>query len=818
MFFYDSTLQLYINDTPLLVSEKVLKAAKKTGISVTWNDNGYVNAVSYRIAKELCQELGSVLLSVREFMGLVKRQPQVASNRFAEWLDSTYTASPGGCGMLDAHGQLVPLAQARPAWFSLDNINIDGLPTRVSESPGTDLWKIWTIGHHGFTSAAVRSFVTSSGTCSLDLGIPTFAQHKNLMIRECYRTKPMSDQTPLDSLWPRYLSKTLGRNDAEIGQFLLSIDLESLIPDAEGDQDNFMVERDRERLADLVGKKRLLLGDYGGLRLIDLDTICKALSTLEMENTTYVTGHLNPDADSIVSSVFEATRRGLLYPHKGCVAWAERLPPVVEHILGPRISAYLKMTPKFEPYHEVILVDCHHLAGGHQYQVRSIIDHHIIGTEFPYYVALSQEVSWSSTLQVYIKILGSGFDLDARSARILLEATEIESEPSLMQAMSRIDQMAIHRLRTIAQQCTSYQDLMKLLVDGNAQNDPFLEDYKETSYGFAVIKSQKFASYQDRALRNNIEKHLPLTVVKQVIYTDHGFESSLCERISLYFNDNFYDKGFRDAIKDVTLAACDAFHGPQQVSRNGSTIMITGVPSQTPRLLLMPTLEGIVKEHLRLFYSKTIQMYISCGFFNSGTEAYGDSLENRPPTTFMSYDDVKALLANQTNTSFMSLQQYWKVYRERLALADKHSLQSLRDSNFVELLDTVIYNKNIVVHNNEVAREVQIDEAKPALIRITDIDESTGFPKQLRSPDTYGDHTLWRYWSPDRDENVSTRGHIFVMDQTSIDLKIGRHEKTKQLTFRPVYQDIGHLKYQIRHDGGRWIVVTTFPRLFSVQC
>lgn len=62
--------------------------------------------------------------------------------------------------------------------------------TLLKDSPGLDLWKFWTLGHHEFTAAAVRSFVTSSGTCSLDLGIPDFAQHPNFMIRECYRHDP----------------------------------------------------------------------------------------------------------------------------------------------------------------------------------------------------------------------------------------------------------------------------------------------------------------------------------------------------------------------------------------------------------------------------------------------------------------------------------------------------------------------------------------------------------------------------------------------------------------------------------------------------
>ncbi|KAF5649810.1 DHH phosphoesterase [Fusarium tjaetaba] len=814
MFFYDSTLQLYISDKPLLISDRVLKAGERIGISVTWDDNGYVNKVSYKMAKGLSQELGSVLLTVQDFMGLAQRQPWAASQEFAEWLDDTYTLSQESTAMLDAKGNPISVPQARPAWFSLDNIDGRGLPTLLSEFPERDLWKFWTLGHRGFTAAAVRSFVVSSGTCSLDLGIPQFARHSKLMVRECYRTKPATTQTSIDRLWPDYLSKTLSRDDEAIRSFLVSIDPEEIVSHCL--QDKFITERDQERLADLMGKKRLLLGDYQGLRPMTCETICKAISAPKASDMTYVTGHQNPDADSIVSSVFEATRRSLVYPEKPCVAWVERLPPVVETILGSDISARIRNTPKFEPHHDVVLVDCHRFDHGHQYQVRSIIDHHIITTKFPYYVSISQEVSWSSTIQVYIKMLGSGLDVDQQTARILLEATEIEAEPHLMQSMSRIDQMALERLKSLSHGSASYQDLMQLLLHSNVEVDPFLEDYKESCYGFAVLKSQRLTSYDERAMKNNVEKHLPLTVVKQVIFDGTMFDRLSTEKISMHFNDRFYDKGFRNAVKHVILSACAAFHGADNVTEDGFSVLVTNVPCQTPRLLLMPALEGIVKEHLRFFYSTTIGRFVSCGFYTDITAVYGRPGEETLPTTCMSFDHVKGLLSKQENTSFLSLKQFWYVYHERQGLGDTVSLDSMRNSQYVELLDTVIREGKAVSHGEEPTITLRIEDAKPALIRSRDIDRATGFPSQLISPDTYGDPELWRYWSPDRDENVATRGHIFVMDQTSIDLKIGRNERTKQLTFRPIYRDICDLKYEIRPDGGRWISVTVFPRLFSV--
>ena len=178
MFFYDQELQLYINDEPLLISSKIQKSAKKIGLTLKWDHNGYVNQISYDDAKSLSVELGIVMLSVRDFMNLAKREPRVASPNFAEWLDDTYSLLHDQ-SMVAANGQRLDVPPSRPGWFDLDCVAADGFPSKISSSPGAGKWKFWTQGDSSFKAAAARSFVTPSGTCSLDLGIPSFAQHPN---------------------------------------------------------------------------------------------------------------------------------------------------------------------------------------------------------------------------------------------------------------------------------------------------------------------------------------------------------------------------------------------------------------------------------------------------------------------------------------------------------------------------------------------------------------------------------------------------------------------------------------------------------------
>lgn len=348
----------------------------------------------------------------------------------------------------------------------------------------------------------------------------------------------------------------------------------------------------------------------------------------------------------------------------------------------------------------------------------------------------------------------------------------IEAEPSLMEKMSQIDRLALARLNALAKDSLSYPSLMTLLTRDTMRGDPFIMDYKQGHYGFSVIKTQVAASYASQARNNNIKQHLPMTIVKQVVYDDE-FRSILQEKISVYFNKCFHDKGFKKAIMDTTRKACEALHGSDHVSATRYEIEIMNVPHQTPRLLLAPLLEILVREHLRFYFSKSLEMYVSCGFYTQEQGDYAQFDEKPDTKTGISFEDVKALLYRKTETSFMSLPQYWKVYQECESFKDTVTLRSLR-----ELLDTSIHRCSEVQNCDGRPIRPVIVEAKLALIRPQDINAKTGLPERLVSPDTYSNNNLWRGWSPDQTENVATQNHIFVMDQTCIDLKIGRKETT----------------------------------------
>ena len=68
---------------------------------------------------------------------------------------------------------------------------------------------------------------------------------------------------------------------------------------------------------------------------------------------------------------------------------------------------------------------------------------------------------------------------------------------------------------------------------------------------------------------------------------------------------------------------------------------------------------------------------------------HGTADESPSVCTQLSFNRVKELLSSSKNTSFLSLPQYWMVYQEFADRRDNHSVASLQDKSYVELLDTL---------------------------------------------------------------------------------------------------------------------------------
>lgn len=116
-------------------------------------------------------------------------------------------------------------------------------------------------------------------------------------------------------------------------------------------------------------------------------------------------------------------------------------------------------------------------------------------------------------------------------------------------------------------------------------------------------------------------------MVKEVIYSSH-FEKVQLETISLVCNPAYHDKGFKHALLTVVSRVCQQFHGSKAVIATHDREVIKNVLYQTPRLPLMPLLEDLVQEHLRLTFASSIGKFVAMGFYSGSDAGYGQPGED----------------------------------------------------------------------------------------------------------------------------------------------------------------------------------------------
>ena len=215
----------------------------------------------------------------------------------------------------------------------------------------------------------------------------------------------------------------------------------------------------------------------------------------------------------------------------------------------------------------------------------------------------------------------------------------------------KIDRLALERLKTVAgPSVRDYGALLNLMMVETGPSALFYKDYRQTTFGFSVIHCKEYFDMTEIAKENNRKHHLPLSIIKQILAKREA-PWIASERITLVFNDNFHDKGFQNAIICVVKGACEAFH-QRKFDLYECQINLENIETQTLRPWLTLHLEKVVEEHLKFAYLTHIKRYVSSVFYSVGTEMYGYHEKTK---AHLSYQDVKELLKDLTNTSFMSL-------------------------------------------------------------------------------------------------------------------------------------------------------------------
>ncbi|PVH71977.1 hypothetical protein DL98DRAFT_612654 [Cadophora sp. DSE1049] len=294
-------------------------------------------------------------------------------------------------------------------------------------------------------------------------------------------------------------------------------------------------------------------------------------------------------------------------------------------------------------------------------------------------------------------------------ARKLIKATRLEAEPILLFSMSELDRLAIQRLESIASCVATYYDLMDVMLNTTEAEELFHRDYRQTLYGFSVVKCKESQDFAAVAWSNNLKEHLALTVIKEVVYAER-FAKIRSETILFIVNSKFHDKGFKNAVIEIVAAACRRFHGDSSVTVGRDRITLQGIESQTPRLLLMPLIEDIA-------------FLVEAGL-SMGTRVMRVTFRLDYPISMS-----KPCYRKNKYISFLTLPEYWQLYHEMERHGDLLALRSLQHDRYVELLDTIISDTRRIKNDSNAIVEIDFNDARPALIRAKEGDETTGIPK-----------------------------------------------------------------------------------------
>ncbi len=564
-------------------------------------------------------------------------------------------------------------------------------------------------------------------------------------------------------------------------------------------------------------------------------------ATSAYKSIVFVMGHKNPDSDAVVSALTEAYRNHLLDQEKAYipVVQGKRMPDEVRKLLGEKLSDSVLLSE--EPIYKEssclgqtrwIMVD-HNKNNDIQKFAISIIDHHVVSE-----IAQKQNISktlqivGSTTALVAQKINGLGIDISKELAYILYGATLMDTENRSELKMTSKDRLIMDDLKKTAEVQSDnefYQDLMGFLLNTDDTEHLFERDYKEdwSFFGFAVAKMKRTFDSKGNVLKksllqklvelakqNNLRKNLPLTLVKVVDYKEDN-ETINRERIYFIFNEG-YSPEFRETMFDFISTIINYnFKGKISTTKTNDFIEFWGTGKQLSRKKTAPILEPAAIAFNEYFYSPSTELYIKRDFLMA-TEQVKQAAKNCGIQ--LSWDEKKRInnitygeaikLLDYLGFTAMSLKEYWQVLKDAKEIKDQQMINNLQSSGFVEFLHTIIEQGEFLVEKPKIIqtqskfkyegidftidynyegkkKTVEIPDGKPGLIHPKEIDLTTGLPKIVHSPNIYKDPDLWRYWSPDSEKNVATRGHIFLLGKPALDLKVHLSEAFSCLGIRP---------------------------------
>ncbi len=911
-YFYSKSTGLYVAREPLKIDARVIKAAVDGGVKLRWSDEGWINSIVFLEAIYLLRNLGGTMMTMREYWlilndakeaGDADMVAQLQSDHYAEWLNTVFEKKEVAIENVRATKQesgytyqgdprSIQMPYGHPGWFNAEEVDLQaGLPLKaeLNREKYSTTWKYWSFCDYSYVAAAVRGWVTSVGKPSLDLGIPINAPQPNLLIRECRKELPYASIDPEISERARqFISdfQTRVQNNDYAGLFQERAEFLEFVRQYGSlfsESQETKIYKIREKLREILGILYVYAKRKDDTSSLEIARTARAVRGVTQETVRYedfvafveasrarlqraikecrpivfVTGHKNPDTDTVISTLAEAYRNHLCDGHVKTyipIVQGSRMPDEIAKLLGDRLAGGVIFTN--EPaYKEIansgqarwIMVD-HSLGPEIQKFVISIVDHHI-----PSQVALRQDIPktiemiGSTCALIVQRFYGLGLNIPAELAKIFYGTTLMDTENRSPYKMTARDVLIMDDLKEIAgiqSDGEFYHDLMSALLNTDDAESLFGRDYKEDwiFFGFAVAKVKHVFDGRGNVLKpgllkclvalarqNNQCKNLPLTLIKVVDYLDDNSTVNR-ERVYLIFNEQVFSEFKEGMFRLLETIIRSTFKGKALVSKTDQFIEFWGVGDQLSRKRIVPILEPVATAFNRYFYSPSTGLYAKREFLKNSQRVREAakkcgiklSWDSQGRINHITYGEAIRLLG-QLEFTAPSLPQYWVILNDAKIIRDQQMVRHLQSDGFVEFLHTVIENGRWVVNRPEIVmsrtsfeyeglnvevgygyhgtkQELKVPEGKPGLISPDEIDPNSGLPSIVHSPDIYDDPTLWRYWSPDAQKNVATRGYIFLLGQPALDLKIHLSESFQCLGVRPCCRNVEMPQMEIIAD------------------
>lgn len=791
-WYYSDKLKLYISLEPLKIDNRVFRAAKKHNISLDWDDYGNVVMLDFAEFKTLVSELGGVILSPSEYWQLYHEacekdcqelKNSLMSSQFTEILDrvyvdnNTYIDHCEVVGEYKYQGDRITYESVvgRPGWISVDDIDINtGHPLRVHKNdPDKAQMKYWSpdLANVGVGKAiALRGYVTSVAMPSLDLGIPADTRQPKMMVRFCTAKKP---------------------KELEITQ-----------------ENNSGIELTYDHF------KQYILSSQ---KMLD-----RALKNEKI--ITFVTGHKNPDTDTIVSSALEAFCKHLSNCDEDIVylplVQGQYMPKEIEFVLGQDISdsmiysdninlSELLQTGKIR----FIFTDQNYQKEYQKYVV-SIIDHHSLNKELEdgtLAISCNIEMLGSCTALIVKNCLEKGFDFDSQLSFILYSAMLMDTENCVSHKMTSTDEKIMEQIQKracVESNDTLYESIMSHLISETDGEKLYRRDYKHYyGFGFSVLKVTDMIDKPELdewlemvislAKEDNIRNNDYFTIVKLVDYEAGGLQVNK-ERLYCVWN-NKENPYLIEKLQELIYKVVQCCMPDGNIERNEHYIEISNTGKQLSRKQIVPAIEALVSCCGQFSYIDKLGKWVAKDFLkvNRAVKSFYPEVftDAKGRVCNISFVKAKELLEN-LGMGMLSLKEYWQVYEEANKKQDSALLSSLVDKDFLEFLDTCCID-GVLVHSpvingsqvlmSDDTFKVEILYANPGLISPAYIDKVTGLPNCIFNAANYHDKSLWRYWSPLSDKiYVFSRSYIFLLQQPCLDAKSTPEESFVNVGIRPI--------------------------------